>query len=380
MKTLSIFGFTGSIGTQALDIVRENKESFELDVLVCNQDIEKALEVVEEFKPKHIFFSNPKAKEKFKVKNNFDTELFDSLEQLTAYVEQNHSDLYLSAISSFECLELTMVAARSGKSLLLANKESLVVLGDVIINEAKRSNTNIIPIDSEHFSLFCSLRKMDSMDINKVLITASGGPFIGQSIEQVKNKSVTEALKHPNWDMGSKITIDSATLVNKCFELIEAKFLFDLNPDSLGVLVHPESKMHSLVELNDGSVEAQLSVPSMLIPLSYGLLGHHSEKTRNTFSLDMFGDNISLNLQKFPEDRYQLIEIAIDVMKNKQNRGLVFATINDFAVRRYLNEEISFGEIYNLIFTNYEKIPNKEISSLDEIRTNRLEILDYLNK
>ena len=162
---------------------------------------------------------------------------------------------------------------------------------------------------------------MDSMDINKVFITASGGPFIGQSIEQVKNKSVTEALKHPNWDMGSKITIDSATLVNKCFELIEAKFLFDLNPDSLGVLVHPESKMHSLVELNDGSVEAQLSVPSMLIPLSYGLLGHHSEKTRNTFSLDMFGDNISLNLQKFPEDRYQLIEIAIDVMKNKQNRG-----------------------------------------------------------
>ena len=360
--------------------MRDNKESFELDVLVCNQDIEKAIEVVEEFKPKHIFFSNPEAKEKFKVKNDFDTELFDSLEQLTAYLEQNHSDLYLSAISSFECLELTMVAARSGKSLLLANKESLVVHGDVIINEAKRSYTDIIPIDSEHFSLFCSLRKMDSMDINKVFITASGGPFIGQSIEQVKNKSVTEALKHPNWDMGSKITIDSATLVNKCFELIEAKFLFDLNPDSLGVLVHPESKIHSLVELNDGSVEAQLSIPSMLIPLSYGLLGHHSEKTRNTFSLDMFDDNISLNLQKFPEDRHQLIEIAIDVMKNKQNRGLVFATINDFAVRRYLNEEISFGEIYNLIFTNYEKIPKKEISSLDEIRTNRLEILDYLNK
>ena len=173
MKTLSIFGFTGSIGTQALDIVRDNKESFELDVLVCNQDIEKALEVVEEFKPKHIFFSNPEAKEKFKVKNNFDTELFDSLEQLIAYLEQNHSDLYLSAISSFECLELTIVATRSGKSLLLANKESLVVLGDVIINEAKRSYTDIIPIDSEHFSLFCSLRKMHSKDINKVFITAS---------------------------------------------------------------------------------------------------------------------------------------------------------------------------------------------------------------
>jgi 1-deoxy-D-xylulose-5-phosphate reductoisomerase len=379
MKTLSIFGFTGSIGTQALDIVRDNKESFELDVLVCNQDIKKAIEVVEEFNPKHIFFSNPEAKEKFKVKNNFDTELFDSLEQLTAYLEQNHSDLYLSAISSFECLELTMIAARSGKSLLLANKESLVVLGDVIINEAKRSSTDIIPIDSEHFSLFCSLRKMDKEDINKVFITASGGPFIGQSIEQVEDKSVTEALRHPNWDMGSKITIDSATLVNKCFELIEAKYLFDLNPDSLGVLIHPESKIHSLVELNDGSVEAQLSIPSMLIPLSYGLLGHHSKKTRNTFSLDMFDDNIGLNLNKFPKDRDQLIEIALDVMNNKQNRGLVFATINDFAVRRYLNEEISFGEIYNLIFTNYEKILKKEISNLDEIRTNRLEILDYLN-
>ena len=379
MKTLSIFGFTGSIGTQALDIVRDNKESFELDVLVCNQDFDKAIEVVEEFRPKHIFFSNPEAKEKFKEKNNFDTEIFDSLEQLTAYLEENHSDLYLSAISSFECLELTMIAARSGKSLLLANKESLVVLGDVIINEAKRSSTDIIPIDSEHFSLFCSLRKMDKEDINKVFITASGGPFIGQSIEQVEDKSVTEALRHPNWDMGSKITIDSATLVNKCFELIEAKYLFDLNPDSLGVLIHPESKIHSLVELNDGSVEAQLSIPSMLIPLSYGLLGHHSKKTRNTFSLDMFDDNIGLNLHKFPKDRDQLIEIALDVMNNKQNRGLVFATINDFAVRRYLNEEISFGEIYNLLFTNYEKIPKKEISNLDEIRTNRLEILDYLN-
>ena len=172
MKTLSIFGFTGSIGTQALDIVRDNKESFKLDVLVCNKDIDKAIEVMEEFRPKHIFFSNPEAKEKFKEKNIIDVELFDSLEQLTAYLEQNHSHLYLSAISSFECLELTMVAARSGKSLLLANKESLVVLGDVIINEAKRSKTDIIPIDSEHFSLFCSLRKMDSMDINKVFITA----------------------------------------------------------------------------------------------------------------------------------------------------------------------------------------------------------------
>ena len=299
---------------------------------------------------------------------------------VTLYTQNlSEFDLHARAVLGLPIPKIELL--REGAShVVLANKESLVVHGDVIINEAKRSNTDIIPIDSEHFSLFCSLRKMDSMDINKVFITASGGPFISQSIEQVKNKSVTEALKHPNWDMGSKITIDSATLVNKCFELIEAKFLFDLNPDSLGVLVHPESKIHSLVELNDGSVEAQLSVPSMLIPLSYGLLGHHSEKTRNTFSLDMFGDNISLNLQKFPEDRYQWIESAIEVMKNKQNRGLVFATINDFAVRRYLNEEISFGEIYNLIFTNYEKIPKKEISSLDEIRTNRLEILDYLNK
>ena len=157
MKTLSIFGFTGSIGTQALDIVRDNKESFELDVLVCYQDIEKALEVVEEFKPKHIFFSNPEAKEQFKVKNNFDTEFFDSLEQLTAYLEQNHSDLYLSAISSFECLELTMVAARSGKSLLLANKESLVVLGDVIINEAKQSNTQILFLLIQNIFLYSAL-------------------------------------------------------------------------------------------------------------------------------------------------------------------------------------------------------------------------------
>tara|TARA_B100002019_G_scaffold3246_1_gene2671 strand:- start:420 stop:1562 length:1143 start_codon:yes stop_codon:yes gene_type:complete len=380
MKTLSIFGFTGSIGTQALDIIRDNRESVELDVLVCNKDINKASEVIKEFKPKHIYFSNLEARKEFIKNNSFDIQVFDYLEDVVAYLEQNQSDLYLSAVSSFECLELTMVAARSGKSLLLANKESLVVFGDMIIGNARKAGTDIIPIDSEHFSLFCSFRKIDHRNINKVFITASGGPFIGQSIEEVANKSVKEALMHPTWNMGNKITIDSASLVNKCFELIEAKYLFNLDPDKMDILIHPESKIHSLVELKDGSVEAQMSVPSMLIPLSFGLLGYHSEKTKKNFSLDLFCEDLNLSLQKFPQDRLQLIEIAADVMKNKQNRGLIFATINDFAVRKYLNEEISFGEIYNLIFTNYEKIPKQEISSLDHIKTSRLEILNYLKK
>ena len=219
-----------------------------------------------------------------------------------------------------------MVAARSGKSLLLANKESLVVFGDMIIGNASKAGTDIIPIDSEHFSLFCSFRKIDHRNINKVFITASGGPFIGQSIEEVANKSVKEALMHPTWNMGNKITIDSASLVNKCFELIEAKYLFNLDPDKMDILIHPESKIHSLVELKDGSVEAQMSVPSMLIPLSFGCSDITVKKLRKFFSRFICED-LNLSLQKFPQDRLQLIEITADVMKNKQNRGLIFATI-----------------------------------------------------
>ena len=379
MKSISIFGFTGSIGTQALQIIRQHKEQFSFDVFICNSNIKKALEVINEFNPEYVFMSDFAASNQLKELLPPETKMFDHMNDVLSHLKEKNSDIYLSAISSFDCIELTILAAESGKKLLLANKESLVVYGKGLINSSIKSGTEIIPIDSEHYSLMNSLNSIEKNNINRVFITASGGPFIGQSLQEIENKQPKDALKHPNWDMGNKITIDSATLVNKCFELIEAKYLFDLNPDKLGVLIQPQSIIHSLVELKDGSVEAQMSLPSMPIPLSFGLLGEYSEKTKKDFSLDMFKEDIKLNILDFPKDRERLIEISKDIMKNGGNRGLIFASINDFAVKKYLQGEIKFGEIYNLIFRHYFEIEKKEILSLEDLRYNQNQILDYLN-
>ena len=273
---------------------------------------------------------------------------------------------------------MTVLAAESGNKLLLANKESLVVYGEILINISNKAGTQIVPIDSEHYSLMNSLNNIEKSSIDRVFITASGGPFVGQSRQEIENKKPEEALDHPNWDMGDKITIDSATLVNKCFELIEAKYLFNLDADKLEVLIQPQSIIHSMVELKDGSVEAQMSLPSMIIPLSFGLLDQYSDKTKKDFSLDMFKEDIRLTISDFPKDREELIDISKDVMKNGGNRGLIFAAVNDFAVKKYLEGEINFGEIYNLIFKHYSEIGKIEILSLEDLRDNQREILNYL--
>tara|TARA_Y100000748_G_scaffold153973_1_gene128779 strand:- start:892 stop:2037 length:1146 start_codon:yes stop_codon:yes gene_type:complete len=378
MKSISIFGFTGSIGTQALDILRQNKGQFSFDVFVCNSNIDKALEIVNEFNPEYVFISDSVASNQFKKELSTQTKVFENISDVIGYLKARHSDIYLSAISSFDCIELTILAAESGNKLLLANKESLVVYGKSLINTSKISGTEIVPIDSEHYSLMNSLNNIEKNDIDRIFITASGGPFVGQSLAEIINKEPEEALDHPNWSMGDKITIDSATLVNKCFELIEAKYLFDLDPDKLEVLIQPQSIIHSMVELKDGSVEAQMSLPSMIIPLSFGLLGEYSAKAKNNFSLDMFEEDIKLTISNFPKDRDKLIEISKDVMRNGGNRGLIFASINDFAVKRYLQGEIKFGEIYNLIFKHYPEIEKKEILNLEDLKHNQSEILEYL--
>ena len=378
MKKISIFGFTGNLGTQALDILKSYKNEFEFDIFVCDKNLNLAESVVREFNPKYIFFSCEEAKKRFK-NLELDVEVLDCIENVTEKIENNPSDIFLSAVSSYEALELTIVAAKSGKKLLLANKESLVIFGKFIMDTVSSSGTELIPIDSEHFSLFSSLSNLNKNDIKKIFITASGGPFLGQNLEQIKNKKAVDALKHPTWKMGDKITIDSATLINKCFELIEAKFLFDLDPEKLDILIQPQSIIHSLIELNDGSVEAQLSKPSMIIPLSYGLLDSRSDEVRNKFSLNMFEDEINLQLKFFPEDRKELLKITREIMNLGGNRGLIFATLNQIAVNKFLKDQIKFGDIYEFIYNNYFNFEKKELNTLEELRSAHKEILEKLN-
>ena len=378
MKKISIFGFTGNLGTQALDILKSYKNQFEFDIFVCDKNLNLAESVVREFNPKSIYFSCEEAKKEFK-NLGLNIEVLDCIEIVAERIENSPSDIYLSAVSSYEALELTIAAAKSGKKLLLANKESLVVFGKFIMDTVSSSGTELIPIDSEHFSLFSSLRSLNKNDIKKIFITASGGPFLGQNLEQIKNKKAVDALKHPTWKMGDKITIDSATLTNKCFELIEAKFLFDLDPEKLDILIQPQSIIHSLIELNDGSVEAQLSKPSMIIPLSYGLLDIRSDEVRNKFSLNMFEEEINLQLKFFPEDRKELLKITREIMNLGGNRGLIFATLNQIAVNNFLNDQIKFGEIYEFIYNNYFNFEKKELNTLEDVRTAHKEILERFN-
>ena len=379
MKSISIFGFTGSIGSQALDIIENHQEVFEIDVLVCKENIDTAISLINIHKPKNVFIFNPNARLKIIESCSKEINFFQSYNDLREHIVLNKSDIYLSAISSFECLDLTLDAAKSGGKLLLANKESLVVFGNHIINECKFNNTELIPIDSEHFSLFTALKNIERNNISRVFLTASGGPFKGLSIDEIFNKSVEESLNHPNWEMGSKITIDSATLVNKCFELIEAKHLFSIKPDLLNIVIQKQSIIHSLIELKDGSVEAQMSKPSMIIPLAFGLLGEHSEEIKNIYSLDLFEQDIELSIEAFPEDRKDLLGITDDVMRNDDNSGLIFATLNEIAVKRFLQKKIKFGEIYNLIFDNYPLIKRSKISSLEELNNNKLEIINFID-
>ena len=378
MKKISIFGFTGNLGTQALDILKSYKNQFEFDIFVCDKNLNLAESVVREFNPKSIYFSCEEAKKEFK-NLGLNIEVLDCIEIVAERIENSPSDIYLSAVSSYEALELTIAAAKSGKKLLLANKESLVVFGKFIMDTVSSSGTELIPIDSEHFSLFSSLSNLNKNDIKKIFITASGGPFLGQNLEQIKNKKAVDALKHPTWKMGDKITIDSATLTNKCFELIEAKFLFDLDPEKLDILIQPQSIIHSLIELNDGSVEAQLSKPSMIIPLSYGLLDIRSDEVRNKFSLNMFEDEINLQLKFFPEDRKELLKITREIMNLGGNRGLIFATLNQIAVNKFLKDQIKFGEIYEFIYNNYFNFEKKELDTLEDLRSAHKDILEKLN-
>ena len=376
MKSISIFGFTGSIGTQALNILADS-EDFVFDFFVCNKNIDVAAPLIKKFAPKYVFIDDREVREKIN-QSEFPSSIFiQDYKDLLKLLEENPSDIYLSAISGFSKVELTILAAQSGKRLLLANKESLVIMGTRLMQIIRDSGTDLIPIDSEHYSAYLSLKQLDKSEISKLTLTASGGPFEGLPLKNLKNKNVAEALKHPNWEMGSKISIDSATLVNKCFEVIEAHHLFNLSEDQLDIVIHPQSIIHSLVEFKDGSYEAQMSEPDMGFPLSYGFY-----KQRVAFkkigAAGKLLNGLNLTIKEFPQDRSFLLDITKDIIQNGGNRGLVFAAINNYAVEKFLNEEISFIDIYNLIRSNYKKIKKRDLFELEELNQNYIEIQEQI--
>ena len=359
MKNILLLGATGSIGDSVLNVISQNRDLFNLFGISLNKNISKSTKIIKEFSPKYIHVNeNEYLKSNQKNSSNI---YLNGDEDLKNLINDQDVDIIICAISGFAGLNATYMSAQTGKKILLANKESIVAGGDLILPLAKKYNTEIVPIDSEHNAIFqCLAGESGVEDVKKITITASGGPFLNSSISDLKNVRLQEALNHPNWNMGSKITIDSATLVNKCLELIEARYLFDLDEKYFDLVVHPQSIIHSIVTYLDGSSICQMSSPDMRVPIAHAL----SDKRRIPINFDSLNfSSLNLSFQEFPFDRMQVQNIAREVCNSGSNLGAVFNASNEIAVESFINGLISFDKIYDVIYRTFDiNIMSKDMS------------------
>jgi len=349
LKNILLLGATGSIGKSVLGVISQNNDKFNLYGISFNKNIVQGDEIIKNFSPTFAHIDNKDVFEKQSLKKSCNFINGDnSLEDL---IKNDDIDIIVCATSGFAGLKAAFIAASTGKKILLANKESIVAGGDLILPIAKKNNTEIMPIDSEHNAIFqCLSGEKGTDDVEKIIITASGGPFLNSSILDLKNVSVAEALNHPNWNMGSKVTIDSATLVNKCLELIEARYLFDLDEKYFELVVHPQSIIHSIVTYIDGSSICQMSHPDMMVPIAHALSGVNRIAI-DFSSLDFTALNLSF--QEFPPDRMEIQDIAREVCRKGGFLGTIFNAANEVAVESFLKNQINFDKIYEVIYRTF---------------------------
>ena len=354
MKNILLLGATGSIGDNVLSVIEQNKESLNLYGIALNSNISKANQIINKHSPMFVYIE--KANEILLEKSISEGSLsvLNGKAELKELLNDSNVDVIISAISGFAGLETTLMAAKTGKVILLANKESIVVAGDIILPLAKEHGSTIIPIDSEHNAIFqCLDSEKSTNDVSKIIITASGGPFEGKKLLDLKDVTKKEALNHPNWDMGSKISIDSATLVNKCLELIEAKYLFDLNEKYFELVIHPQSIIHSIVTDIDGSSLCHMSNPDMKVPISHAL--SDSDRLPINF-LEIDFSSLELSFRNFPSDRKNLENIAREICNVGGSSGTIFNAANEIAVQEFLLNKIKFNDIYEVIYRTFDAI------------------------
>ena len=354
-KKIAILGSTGSIGVQALEVVSEHASLFQVEVLTANNNSVLLIEQAKKFKPNIVVIGN---KEKYNEVNsalfNFGIKVFCGKESLEEVVSSENIDIVLTALVGYSGLKPTIRAITSGKKIALANKETLVVAGDLITNLCKKHNTQIYPVDSEHSALFQCLVGESYNPIEKVYLTASGGPFRGWNQSQLANIKKEQALKHPNWDMGAKITIDSASLMNKGLEVIEAKWLFDLEASQIDVVVHPQSIIHSAVQFEDGSIKAQLGIPDMKLPIQYAF--GFPKRLKNTFKRFDFMQYPNLTFEKPDLKTFKNLELAYKAMNKGGNMPCVLNAANEIAVAGYMQDKIGYLNMTDLNADSMEKI------------------------
>jgi len=363
LKKIFILGASGSIGENALSVIDSNKENFELVGISVNSNIENANMIIKKHNPKYIYINNKSAKENIlKTENAL---ICEDEKELSDIFNSSDVDIIISAISGFAGIKSTFYAAKSGKKILLANKESIVSGGSLLMKTVRENNTELVPIDSEHNAIFqCLPESRSTQDVKQIVITASGGPFHGKNIDELNNVGVQDALNHPNWEMGSKISIDSATLVNKCLELIEACYLFDLDESFFELVIHPESIVHSIVTFNDGSSICQMSNPDMRVPIANAM--SYDKRLSIPFKPIDF-NNLKLNFESFPNDRAEIVNLAREAVREDNSKGIYFNAANEIAVENFLKKKITFRQIYEVILRTFDLKEMSKFSSIEDI-------------
>ena len=383
-KNIGILGSTGSIGRNTLNVVRNlnaNGYKIEINFLSTNFNIDLSAEQINEFKPKKVFILNKNKSEEFKSKFNFpNLKIHDDTDDLIEMIKWNDYDLLVNATVGFSGLIPTIEAIKSGKKIALANKETLVVAGKIINDLLEEYDTTLIPIDSEHSAILQCLAGEKTESINKIILTGSGGPFRNKTFEEIKNSTIEDALNHPNWRMGNKITIDSATMMNKGLEVIEAKWLFRIDAEKIKVVIHPQSIIHSMVEFKDGSIKAQLGNPDMRIPIQYAIT--YPDRVTSDFPKLDLSKNNSLTFEEPDLEKFECLKIAFDVLKQGGTYPVVLNASNEIAVELFLKGKIKFLEIPNLIRHIVETHKNQNEFNIDDIteidRQTRNEILSKI--
>lgn len=364
-KRIAILGSTGSIGTQTLEVISQHPDQFEVEVLTANNNIDLLIEQARLFRPNVVVISNSCHYDQLKeALKDEPVKVYAGREALQQVVEMSTIDIVVTAMVGYSGLIPTCNAIKAGKHIALANKETMVVAGEIINRLAIENCVNIYPVDSEHSAIFQCLVGEFNNEIEKIYLTASGGPFRGYTMEQLAQVTKADALKHPNWDMGPKITIDSASLMNKGFEVIEAKWLFGLKPEQIDVIVHPQSIIHSLVQFRDGSMKAQMGLPDMKLPIQYAL--NFPERLSSEFKRFSFLDYPKLTFEQPNTKNFRNLALAFEALNQGGNMPCILNAANEVVVQAFLNEKISFLQMPEIIEQTMEKATFIKNPNLDD--------------
>lgn len=381
MKNISILGATGSVGTQTLDVIKKQQDKFKLTAFSSNTNYEKTIEIIEDFKPSYVAISDKNTYERVKAycsNKKHKIEILMGLEGLVEIATLTEIDVVVTSIVGMIGLIPTMEAIKSGKNIALANKETLVTGGELVMSSAKKYGVSILPVDSEHSAIFQCLQGNQEGSLSTVFLTASGGPFREKTLKELVNITPEEAIKHPKWNMGKKISIDSSTLMNKGLEVIEAHWLFNVNYESIKVLIHPESIIHSMVEYVDGSIIAQLASADMKLPIQYALNYPYREKSI-VEKLDFYKIR-SLTFDKPDLVNFRGLKLSYEAGKAGGIMPTILNVANEVTVDLFLNRKISYLQIIDIIEECMNKFENKKLLDLHMILDTEKRVKAFINK